>query len=65
MRITDGIQDIELINLFAKHHIIAHSYNKCFTDTIREQGLILGNSTIHTPVITSKLQQMYQLFKNK
>ena len=55
--------DKDWVNLLGRHNIIVHSYNKCFTDSIGEQGLILGYSSIPTAIIKNKLNQMNQIMR--
>ena len=62
VKIPDGERDKDLVNLFAKHNIITHSYNKCYTQSSSEQGLIMGHGSIRTPIIKSKLRQMMQIY---
>jgi len=62
VKIPEGDLDKDLVNLFAKHNIITHSYNKCFTQSSTEQGLIMGHGSIRTPMIKSKLRQMMQIY---
>ncbi len=63
IKIPLGLSDKELVKILGKHNIIVHSYNKCFTDPEGQQGLILGYSSIHSPVIKNKLHQMQQILK--
>jgi GntR family transcriptional regulator / MocR family aminotransferase len=63
IKIPLGLSDKELVKMLGKHNIITHSYNKCFTDPVGKQGLILGYSSIHTPVLKNKLHQMQQILR--
>lgn len=62
VKLPDGEIDTNLVDLFAKHNIITHSYNKCFTQNSDEQGLIMGHGAIRTPMIKSKLRQMMHVY---
>lgn len=55
--------DRKLVNYLAKHHLIAHSYSKCFIGEPKQQGLILGYSSVQTPIIKRKIGQMHQWYK--
>lgn len=63
VRVPSGTLDQDWVKLLGAHNIIVHSYNKCFTDSVGQQGLIMGYSSIRTPIIKNKLYQMSQLIK--
>ncbi len=50
--------DKELVSLLNKHNLSAHSFNKCFINESKEQGLILGHCSIQKNIIKNKLQRM-------
>jgi GntR family transcriptional regulator/MocR family aminotransferase len=54
-------KDKELVELFARHNIVTHSYHKCFVKPTDQQGLILGYSPMRIPMLKTKVQQMSQL----
>ena len=63
VKLPNGLHDKDLVQLLAKHNIITHSYSKCFTSKKEDQGLILGYSSIRTPIIKNKLHQMNQILR--
>lgn len=61
--LPSSVNDKKLVEYLAKHHLIAHSYSKCFIEEQKIQGLILGYSSVHTPAIKRKIGQMHQWYK--
>ncbi len=57
-----AINDRDVVNLFAKNNIITHAYSKCFSTPEKKQGLIMGYSSVRSPVIKNKIQHMADLY---
>lgn len=62
LKLNTKVQDKELVSLFGQHNIIAHAYSKCFASDEKDQGLILGFSSVRPPIIKRKLIQMAELY---
>ncbi|MBG00182.1 MAG: hypothetical protein CMI36_14390 [Owenweeksia sp.] len=60
--IPPGRDDRDVVNAFARHNIIVHSYSKCFTSEPKKQGFIMGYSSVRAPIIRKKVQQMARLY---
>ena len=63
MKLKNGLLDENIVTLLGKNNISVHSYNKCFTNESKEQGLVLGHSSIPKPIIKNKLNQMNSILK--
>jgi GntR family transcriptional regulator/MocR family aminotransferase len=55
--------DNALVKYFAENNIVTHAFSKCFSSAEKEQGLILGYSSVRPPVIRRKLAHMASLYK--
>ncbi len=56
------VSDKKLVEYFAQHHLVVHSYSKCFIGEPKKQGIIMGYSSIQAPAIKRKIAYMHQLY---
>jgi GntR family transcriptional regulator/MocR family aminotransferase len=63
VKFKNGYLDKDLVNLLNQHNLSTHSYNKCFISNSKEQGLILGHSSIQKHIIKNKLVRMHDTIK--
>ncbi len=62
-KIENGKRDWEFVKALADGHIVAHAYSKCFTTPEKEQGLILGYTSVRPSKIPQKVEQMATILK--
>jgi len=60
--LPNGVKDTEVVAHFAQHNIVTHAYSKCFVNKEKQNGLILGYSSVRKPIIRRKLSQMGALY---
>lgn len=61
--LPNGVKDTELVAYFAKNNIVTHAYSKCFVGQEKQNGLILGYSSVRKPIIRRKLNQLGALYE--
>jgi GntR family transcriptional regulator/MocR family aminotransferase len=64
LKLKNGISDKKVVDLLARYQILAHSYSKCFHGKNKQQGLIMGYSSVPKPVIHLKLDKMKHVLKD-
>ncbi|WP_165819369.1 PLP-dependent aminotransferase family protein [Flagellimonas aquimarina] len=67
-KLPDDMCDIEVSKMLIDKEIISFPYSKYFIKTKKEKGLVMGFSSVSTPVIKQKLEKMaraYTLYKCK
>lgn len=62
--VNNGISDMEITQFFGRNNIIVHAYSKCFVEGQKQQGLILGYSSVRPPVIKDRLSHMAKIYPN-
>lgn len=62
VQLPPGQTDKTLVAALERNDLIAHAYSKCFIGTPAIQGLIMGHSSVRTPVIQKTLLRMARLW---
>lgn len=57
------VNDRLVVEKLAEQNIVSHSFSKCFISEPKQNGLILGFSSVRTPVIKRKVAHMAQIYK--
>lgn len=57
------VNDRLVVEKLGSQNIVSHSYSKCYISEPKQNGLILGFSSVRTPVIKRKVAHMAQAFK--
>ena len=62
--LKEGIDDIQLANFLGKRGIIAHPYSKYFIGGDKQQGLIMGYSSVNNKLIKETIVKMKDEYLN-
>jgi GntR family transcriptional regulator/MocR family aminotransferase len=54
-------EELEIIEKLAKAQITSHSLSKCFIGSQKEQGLILGFSSVRPKVLLEKVKKLVSI----
>ncbi len=57
-KLRDTESESKIIQKLAARHIVVHAYSKCFVGDERQSGLIFGYSSVRSPVIRQKIEEM-------
>lgn len=66
--LDDFIKDHEFAHFLAQHHIIVHPYSNYFVGEEKQNGLVMGYSSVNNKKIKDtllKMQQLYFKYKNE